>query len=233
MKLPVYLIQQALLFEGIEAEHIEPMLCCLGASVRKFGKDSFVFRAGDAIDSVGVVLDGSVHLLQEDAEGNRNIVAAVGPGESFAEGYACLKDAPLGVSVQAETDSSILLMNVQRILSTCTSACAFHARLIRNLVTVLAAKNRLMNEKLACLTRRTTREKVLSYLRAQSLRAKSSAFDIPFDRQGLADYLSVDRSALSAALGKLKAEKLLDFRKNHFSLGRTVDNVDVVDRRDK
>lgn len=218
MKLPIYLIQQATLFEGVEATHIEPMLLCLGASVKTFPKNAFIFHAGKTLDSIGVVISGAVHLVQDDLEGNRNIAAVLGPGESFAEAYACLGNAPLGVSVQAAEVSSILLMNVQRILSVCTSACAFHTRLIRNLVTVLAAKNRQMNEKLTHLTQRTTREKVLSYLHAESLRAKSCTFDIPFNRQELADYLSVDRSALSATLAKLQAERRLAFQKNHFQL---------------
>ena len=111
-----------------------------------------------------------------------------------------------------------MFMDVSRVLTVCGSACAFHARLMRNLLAVLAEKNLQFSEKLTYMTQRSTRQKLLSYLSAESLRRGAREFEIPFNRQQLADYLSVDRSALSGELSKLRGEGLLDYRKNKFTL---------------
>jgi CRP-like cAMP-binding protein len=213
-------LRRSQLFSGIGEKEIAQMLGCLSAERRKYGKDEFVFRCGESVGSVGFVLSGGVNVVKEDYWGNRNIVAAVPPGETFAESYACAGGVPLGVSVQASQDSEVLLMDLRKILTVCSSACVFHARLVRNLVSLLASRNLLMNEKLTHLTQRSTREKLLSYLSAESARRHSPEFEIPFDRQELADYLSVDRSAMSNELSKMRAEGILEYRRNRFRLLR-------------
>lgn len=212
-------VKRSKLFGGIGEEELRSMLRCLSAEEREYRKAECVLRFGDKVDSIGLVLSGAVDVVREDCWGNRNIVAAVLPGQSFAESYACcVPGAALGVSVQAARDSEILFVNIRKVLTTCTSACAFHARLIRNLVSLLAAKNLSLNEKLTHLSQRSIREKLLSYLSSVSMERNSPVFDIPFDRQQLADYLSVDRSALSNELSKMKREGVLKFDRNHFSL---------------
>ena len=129
-----------------------------------------------------------------------------------------MEGVTLGVSVVAAEASAVMFMNVRRVLTTCGSACEFHSRLVRNLLSVLAEKNLRFNDKLTHMTQRTTRQKLLSYLSAESLRQGASEFDIPFDRQQLADYLSVDRSAMSNELCRMRDEGLLGFRRNHFVL---------------
>lgn len=217
-------LKRSKLFSGIDEKEIGVMLSCLSAERRKYKKWEYILRCGDSAGSVGLVMAGSVNVIQEDYWGNRNIVAAVPPGQSFAESYACAGNVPLGVSVQAAENSEVLLMNIQKILTTCSSACAFHARLIRNLASLLASKNLMMNEKLTFLTQRTTREKLLSYLSAESMRRHASSFSIPFDRQQLADFLSVDRSAMSNELSKMRKEGILQYSKNHFSLLQPVNH---------
>jgi len=159
-------------------------------------------------------------VIKEDYWGNRDIVTVVQPGETFAESYACSLEASVGVSVQASQNSEVLLMDIRRVMQTCSSACAFHSRLIRNLVTLLASRNLRFNEKLTHVMQRRTRDKILSYLSSESQKQKTSYFDIPFDRQQLADYLGVDRSALSSELSAMKKEKILDYEKNHFMLNK-------------
>ncbi len=165
-----------------------------------------------------MVISGRVHILKEDFWGNRNIITEALPGDVFAEGYACTQGAELGISAVAAEDSRIIFMEVRRVIITCPSACAFHVRLIRNLLSVLARKNLLMDEKLTHLTQRTTREKLLSYLSSESKRQGSASFEIPYNRQQLADYLSVDRSAMSSELCRMRDEGILTFEKNRFRL---------------
>lgn len=218
MKNYLSVIKKSPLFGGIEENEIEPMLSCLAAETKTYRKGEFVFRFGDRVDSIGLVLSGGVDVVTEDYWGNRNIVAAAGPGQTFAESYACVQGAALGVGVQAVQPTEVLFLNARRLLTTCSSACAFHARLVRNLLFLVASKNLQMNEKLAHVTQRSTREKLLSYLSAESMKQGVSSFDIPFNRQQLADYLSVDRSAMSGELCRMRDEGLLQFDKNHFSL---------------
>lgn len=211
-------LKHSALFRGIEEKEIASMLACLAARRKKYGKGEYIYNAGDRVSSVGLVLSGRVTVEKEDYWGNRNIVAAMEPGMLFAESYACAADVPIGVSVAADADSEILTMDIGKILTTCSSACTFHNSLIRNMVSLLASKNLLMNEKLTFITQRSTRKKLLSYLSAESVRSGSADFTIPFDRQELADYLSVDRSAMSSELSKMREEGILTFRKNRFTL---------------
>ena len=194
------------------------MLSCLRAEKRDFPKEAFVLRAGDTVDSIGLVLSGAVLVIQEDIWGNRNILSKAGPGQTFAAAYACAPGSRLNVSVIAETPVSVMFLNVKRILNVCPSACSHHSRIIRNLLGELAEKNLRFNEKLTHMGQRTTRSKIMSYLSAEAQRLGTYEFDIPFSRQQLADYLGVERSGLSLELGKMRGEGLLDFRKSHFVL---------------
>ncbi|MDO5115673.1 MAG: Crp/Fnr family transcriptional regulator [Synergistaceae bacterium] len=218
MKKYIEAVKSSPLFNAIAEADIEAMLDCLSVRRKEYAKNEFVLRCGDFTDSVGVALAGSLHIIKEDFWGNRNIIAEIGAGQIFAESYACMPAVPLGVSVVAAERCAVMFMDVRRVLTSCGSACEFHARLVRNLVSVLAEKNLLFNEKLTHLTQRATRQKLLSYLSAESLRRGSPEFEIPFNRQQLADYLSVDRSALSSELSKMRDEGLLDFYKNSFRL---------------
>ncbi len=217
-------IKGSRLFSDIRDDEIEAMLDCLSVRSREYAKNDFILRAGERTSSLCVVLSGSVHIIKEDFLGNRNIISEAAPGDIFAESYACVPDVPLGVSAAAAEPSSVMFMDARRILTVCGSACVFHARLMSNLLAVLAEKNLQFSDKLTHMTQRSTRQKLLSYLSAESVRRGSREFSIPFDRQQLADYLSVDRSALSGELSKMRAEGLLDYRKNRFILaGRAED----------
>lgn len=212
------LIGRSPLFERIDAADLEPMLRCLGARKRSFPKGTYVFRMGDRTTSMGMVLEGSVRLEKEDYWGNRSILASFGPGQSFAEVYACEPGLALDINVVAAEDAVVLLLDVGRITSMCPTSCAFHARLIRNLLGIIAKRTHALTRKIEHTAKRTTRAKLLSYLSDQAEAAHASRFTIPFDRQELADYLSVDRSAMCAELSRMKKDGIIDYNRNQFEI---------------
>ena len=214
--LPVLRASQ--LFSGICEAELTAMLACLDPRTERFAKDAILLRVGDAAESIGLVLSGSVLIVQEDIWGNRSILSKAGPGQTFAAAYACAPGSLLNVSVAAETPVTAMFLNVRRVLTVCPSACEHHSRIIRNLLGELAEKNLRLGEKLTHMAQRTTRAKLMSYLSAEAQRLGRCEFDVPFTRQQLADYLAVERSGLSLELGKMKKEGLLDFHKSHFVL---------------
>lgn len=213
-------IENSQLFSGITEENISSMLCCLDAKTEDFPKGAYILRTGDTVEALGLMLSGSALIIQEDFWGNRNIMSSIVAGQSFAAAFACAPHAVLNVSVAAEASCSVMFLNVKRVLTVCPSTCAQHSRIIQNLISDMAEKNLRFNEKLTHLGQRTTRAKLLSYLSSEAQRRGAFGFDIPFSRQQLADYLSVERSGLSLELCKMRDEGLLEFKKSHFSLKR-------------
>ena len=218
MKQYLFILRNSPFFQGMTEEEILSVLHCVNAVVQHKKKDEYILRVGDSTESMGLVLRGSVLVLQEDLWGHRNIMHRIGPGEYFAEPFAATAGSVLNVSVVADEDSEIMMLNMERFLKTCPHACAHHGRMVRNLVSVMARRVLDLNEKLTHMAKRSTREKLLSYLSAESIRQGKLAFTIPYDRQQLADYLSVERAAMSVELGKLQKEGLLKTNRNHFEL---------------
>lgn len=212
------ILTQSPLFSEMAEEEILSILQCLTARNQGYKKGAFLFHSGDAIDEIGFVLEGCVTILKEDSWGNCTILSQAVPGQLFGEVYACLLGESMQVSVMALADTQVLFLNVQKILLTCSSACPYHTRLIQNLLSVIAHKTLELTRKIEHLSKRTTRGKLLSYLSAQAQTAGSVHFTIPFSRQQLADYLTVDRSAMSHELCKLRDDGILAFHKNHFTL---------------
>ena len=212
------IIKNSRLFEGIQTHEISHLLSCLKATVRVYKKDEFVNRAGDSISSIGLVLSGEVHVISEDYWGNRTILSEFKKGEFFGESYASSPASISRVSVLTTHASEIMFLYINSILKTCSSQCPYHNRLIMNLLAVLANKNILLTTKIDYMSKRTIRDKVLSYLSDKSKEFLNSSFYIPFNRQQLADYLCVDRSALSNELSKLQKEGIISYKKQHFEL---------------
>ena len=211
-------ISDSQLFSGIDEQEIPEMLNCLNAKMKTYQKGNYLLRAGDKVESLGMMLSGSAMIMQEDFWGNRNIMSAIGEGSSFAEAFACADEAVLNISVVAESPCTVLFLDVKRILTLCPVSCRHHSRIIRNLLSDIANKNLQFNEKITHLGQRTTRGKLLSYLSTEARKHDSFEFDIPFSRQQMADYLLVERSGLSMELCKMRNEGLLEFNKNHFLL---------------
>ncbi len=207
------------LFFGIEGSERESLMICLQAVKRRAKRGEMLIAAGDA-PAVGLLQSGAVQVIAEDPLGNRTIIGRMEAGDLFGEAFACAGVTRIPFSVEAAADSEYLLIDVKKILVTCPTACPFHSKLIENLMAILARKNILLGSKIRHLSRRSTRDKLLSYLSEQAREAGSGSFSIPFNRQDLADYLCVDRSAMSAELSRLKAEGVLDYDKNRFTLMR-------------
>ena len=218
MKKYFEVLRECPMFIGITETDIESMLRCLSATQKRYDKNSFIYSEGDAAENIGIVLSGAVHVLREDFWGKRNILTRAEAGGLFGEAFACAGVDKLLVSVIAAEDAEILFVNCKRVMISCSSACAFHATLIKNLILILAQRNVLLTQKLGHITQPTTREKLLSYLSEQARLAGTGFFDIPFNREELADYLSVERSAMSAELSKMRKDGLVRYRKNHFEL---------------
>lgn len=206
------------LFAGIQPEEKESILKCLSAVEKKYEKGDAVFLAGTEIHSMGFVLSGSVEISRDDFWGNRQVLGHAGSGELFGEAYACMPGEALMVNVEAAEKSRILFLNVRKILNVCTPACSHHNRLIHNLLYIMAKKNLMLTRKIDHMGQRSIREKVMAYLSFESERQKKQTFTIPYNRQQLADYLAVDRSALSAELSRMKKDGLIRFEKNCFQL---------------
>ena len=213
-------LQKCSLFAKISPEDLKSMLHCLDARERQYAAGESIMLAGEPAQAVGLVLEGRVQVALEGTGGERTLLTEARSGDIFAETFACALGAhkELPATVAAASDSVVLLMDYQRIITVCPSACVFHSRLIENMLAVLADKNLLLNRRLGHLSKRTTREKLFSYLREQAQLAGSQSFDIPFNRQELADYLCVERSAMSAVLSKLQAEGILETQRQHFVL---------------
>ena len=194
------------------------MLGCLDARVRRAARGEAIFPEGGPADRVGILLSGEAQVVRDDFYGNRTIRAVLSPGELFGETFACAGVERMPVTVEATKDAEVLLIRLRRITETCSNACEFHNRMVMNLLKAIAAKNLQLNRKLEITGRRTTREKLLAYLTAQAGQAGSSRFTIPLDRQGLADYLGVERSALSAEIGRLRREGVLESERSSFRL---------------
>ena len=211
-------IRSSQLFSGITETELTAILSCLDAQKISFPKETYLMHTGDTAESIGLVLSGSILIIQEDIWGNRQILSKAGPGQIFAAAFACAPGAVLNVSVVAQTPVTVMFLNVKRILTMCTAVCSYHSRVIRNLLGELARHNLLLGEKVSHMGQRTTRAKLMSYLSNQAQKCGAYEFDIPFSRQQLADYLAVERSGLSVELCKMRDEGLLEFHKSHFVL---------------
>lgn len=206
------------LFDGIVPADIPALLTCLGADTVTAKKNTPVFCEGDPAKYMGIVLSGAVQVVRDDYCGNRSILSQASPGELFGESFACAAVETLPVTVLATEDCAVLRIDCRRLTRTCAHACDFHNRIVLNLLQAVAAKNLSFHKKLEITARRTTREKLLAYLLWQAKLQDSASFTIPFDRQGLADYLAVERSAMSTELGKLRRDGIIDFDRSHFTL---------------
>lgn len=218
MKKFIPVLKRTQLFAGIGEEEIESMLTCLGAKLKTFKKGEYVVRQGENISDVMILSEGKLHILNDDYWGNRSILGQIGEGEMFGEAYASPTGGAVLNDVVAQEDGSVILLDVKRILTTCPSACRFHSLTVQNMFFAISQKNQQLVRKLNHMSKRTTREKLISYLSDESKKQNSSSFNIPFNRQQLADFLSVDRSAMSNELCKLRDEGYLRFDKNHFDL---------------
>ena len=214
----IAVLKRTKLFSGIGESEIAAMLHCLGASLRTYQKGAYVFRAGEYLHHLTLLVDGRLHIQKDDYWGNRSILNEIEVGEMFGEAYIAPSSGALINDVVATQQSVVMFFDIHRILGVCSSACKFHSMTVQNLFYAISEKNRKLVGKLGMISQRTTREKLIAYLSEEAKRHNSASFSIAFNRQQLADFLSVDRSAMSGELSKMRDEGLLTFDRNHFTL---------------
>ncbi len=212
------------LFHGIDLNNLYPLLECLTFKQREYNEGETIIHEGERVESIGILLSGSAHIVMNDFWGNKNIISNLMPGEIFSEVYALSGANNLsGVEVISSSASEILFLNFKKMIHMCSGACSFHNTLISNLIRILGEKNLTITEKMRCLSKRSTREKLLAYFSLESKKQGKTKIIIPYNRQELADYLFVDRSAMSSELSKMQDEGLIEYRKNTFYLKKLAD----------
>lgn len=215
MKKFISILQDCELFKGIEQNGLLALIGCLNGQIKNFAKDEFVFKKGKQTQSSGILISGILQVVEYDYNGNRTIISTIEPLQLFGEAYSfCNQDLP--ISIEASKESTVLLINSLKIANPCQNSCQIHSTLINNLVKILSKKNIKQNQKIQCLSKRTTKEKLLNYLYSQSQKSNSKEFIIPYDRQQLADYLCVERSAMAYEISKLCKEGIVATKKNYF-----------------
>lgn len=215
------LLKQVPIFDGIENYEMEHILSCLKAKFRQFNRGEIIYHMGDHVTAMGIVLKGSVIIENNDVWGHHQMIEHASAGQIFAETYACVANQPMMVDVIAAEPSEVLFLDIGCVMHTCGNACRFHQQLIQNLLDLAFKKNLMLSRKIINTSAKSIRGRLLSYLSQMAVNAGKEAFTIPFNRQQLADYLGVDRSALSRELGRMQEEGLLEFDKNRFILKGT------------
>ncbi len=210
-------LEECILFKNIENSQILPLLNCLEYKIKEYKKNQLVFQNGCKTNNGGIVLNGALQIVQYDYFGNRSILSRIEENQLFGISYS-LCNLALPICIEASTDSVILFINADKITTPCKKLCQNHIVLMNNLLNILARKNVNLNQKIECLAIGTTRQKILNYLTQKSIENNSKTFNIPHDRQGLADYLCVERSAMSAEITKLQKEGLIKTKKNYFEI---------------
>lgn len=218
MKKYIPVLKKTKLFAGIANDEIASMLLCLDAQVHHYKKGEYVLREGEHLSDIMILVGGRLHIQKDDYWGNRSILEQISMGEMFGEAYIAPESEPLLNDVVAAEDSVVMFFNAKQIITTCSSACRFHTMVVQNLFFSISEKNRKVVRKLSHMSKRSIREKLISYLSEEATRQNSSSFAIPFNRQQLADFLFVDRSAMSNELSKMRKEGLLEFERNCFKL---------------
>jgi CRP/FNR family transcriptional regulator, dissimilatory nitrate respiration regulator len=206
------------LFEGIEPSEAIRLLSCVSYTGRTLRKGDKAIKAGEEVSCVGIVISGTVQIVREGFDGKRVIQASFGRGAVFAETLAFAKVKKSPITVVASETSEVLMIPWTRLLRTCDKACEAHHRVIENMMRIIAEKNLFLNRKLEILSGRTMREKVMTFLSHARADQGSSSFTIPYTRAELADFLCVDRSALSRELGNMRDEGILSFSGQTFTL---------------
>lgn len=213
----INVLSKSKIFKDIEEDNISSLLTCLDAKTKAYTKNEFILREGDLIDSICFILKGTVVISKDDFWGNQSILSKLSVSDHFAESFAASK-LKSTVDATATSDCEIMFIPIESITKICYNACGYHIKLMNNLMELIASKNIYLTSKISHMAKRTTKDKIMSYLMTMSKAKESNVFDIPFKRQELADYLSVDRSAMSNELCKLRDNHIIKFNKNHFEI---------------
>ncbi|MDF2568118.1 MAG: cyclic nucleotide-binding protein [Oscillospiraceae bacterium] len=211
-------LKKCALFENMNEDELSSVLECLAPTTSTYQKDEIILLAGEQISSVGIVVSGLAQIVREDINGAVNLITDISEGDLFGEAFACAQIGHVPVTILTPIGCTVLFVKFDKIIKNCPSSCNFHSQLIKNMLFILASKNIFLNEKNEILSCRTTKEKLIAYLSFQAQKSQKAEFTIPFNRDELANYLSVNRSALSRTLSEMKEEGSIDFDKNRFKI---------------
>ena len=218
MKEYISVLRRCPVFKNIPREQISDLIRSLNGVLKSYRKNEFIVFSGECIAEIGIVLSGSVSVIKEDFWGNRDIRDKIGIGGIFGEAICFSKIKSVSPGVCANSDCTILFISAENITGGCVGDERLKSTILSNMLTIMADKTVMLNRKIEHIVKRTTRDKLMSYLSSQPALNGKNEFDIPFNRQELADFLSVDRSAMSNELSKLQKEGMIEFKKNHFIL---------------
>ena len=217
------ILKETMLFNNMTTDEISNCLDILSAKVKKYSKGELIFYAGSVIERFGLVLNGSVTIENNDVWGNKTILSHVGKKQFFAETYALLDNQPLLVDVCANENCEIMFFCVDNLNELLHTNSSWAVKFVTNMLKICANKNLTLSSRSFHTSPKTIRDRVLAYLNTVCVKNNSKEFDIPFDRQQLANYLNVDRSALSNELSKLKSEGIISCKKNHFIIHNIIE----------
>lgn len=218
-------LSETKLFSGIKPEEIKDALCCLSAYEKSFKKGEIIYRTGQTVTDMGLVEEGSVNITVNLYWGNSIILGNIEKGKIFAETYAAVSGKEMLCDAVAAEDCRVLFINVGKLLNVCKNTCGFHQKIIHNLLRISAMKNLNLSTRMLHTAPKTIRGRLISYFSQAAAETGSREFTIPFSRQELADYIGVDRSALSAELSKMQKDGILTYRKNEFKLNKNADLI--------
>jgi CRP-like cAMP-binding protein len=211
-------VKLSTLFHNIEIDEINKILCCFNSSIKSYKKEEIILLAGDKISLLGIVVEGAVQVIKEDYFGNKTILTELCVGEIFGETFCFANIEKAPVTVVGVTNCKVVFIDCHKIFTTCCASCNFHTKLIENMLNLLSNKNIMLNKKIEVLSKRTTREKLMAYFTQIMDKSNSTSFSIPFTRNELADFLCVNRSALSRELCNMQDEGILEFKLNDFTV---------------
>jgi len=210
-------VKDSILMSGIKTQELSSMLGCLRGVIKKYDRGETVISEGDKIDKFGLLIEGALQVVQYDYLGNKSVVSVIEPKQIFNEAFAYVNKIS-SLDVEAIEKSKVLFLDSDKLSTPCENCCTFHKQLVKNLLYIISNKNINLTQKIECMSKRSTKEKLLTFLSLESIKNNSKEFTISLDRQALADYLGVERSAMSAELSKLQKDRIIEYKKNWFKL---------------
>ena len=210
-------IKDSILIKGIKTQELSSMLGCLRGIIKKYDKGETVISEGQKLEKFGLLIEGKLQVVQYDYLGNKSVVSVIEPKQIFGEAFAYV-DKISSLDVEAIEKSKVLFLDSDKLSAPCQNCCIFHKQLVKNLLFIISNKNVNLTQKIECMSKRTTKEKLLTFLSLESIKQNSKEFTISLDRQALADYLGVERSAMSAELSKLRQDGIIECEKSWFKL---------------
>lgn len=211
-------LQSSSIFSDINESDILAMAHCFNIRIKNFTKNSVIVESGKPLEDIILILKGGAIIQSYDTNGEISILMKLQSGDVFGVEGAYAGEESYADDLVASEKTTVAFLSRHRLCTPCENRCKRHIKLARELMTIMANKNFVLLNKIACMSKKTIREKVLYYLQNESLKNNTAYFDIPFNKTELASYLSVDRSALSKELNNLKREKVIDFDKKRYHI---------------